>query len=109
MVGQDQLEGAGESPSHPQRQLEHQLGPRAQEPLHSLQHQRLALPPAVEYGVEVSEENPQRAEEEVDPGQETVASAPPHVSHLQTARGQPGGQNKGSGEATLQVVTLNMC
>ena len=109
VVGQDQLEGRGEGPSHPEGELEHQLGTRAQEPLHGLQHERLPLPPPVEYGVEVSEESPERTEEEVDPGQETVASPSPHGPELQEAGGKSWGQYQGSSQRPLEVVALNIC
>ena len=108
MISQDQLEGRGESPSHPEGELEHQLRPRAQETLHGLQHECLALPPGAEYGVEVSEESPEGTEEEVDPGQQTVTSPSPQGRQLQEAGDQPRGQDQGSGQAPLKVVALDI-
>ena len=83
------------------------MGCGTQETLHGLQHEGLALPPRVKQRVEVSEEDPERTEEEVDSGQETVAPASPHLPQLQTGGDQARSQDQGGGEGTLQVVALH--
>ena len=106
MIREDQLQGRGEGPSQPQRQLENQLRCGAEETLHGLEHEGLALPPGVKYRVEVSEEDPERTEEEVEPGQQAAAPASPHLPELQTAGGQAWSQDQPGSEGSLQVVAL---
>ena len=55
----------------------------------------------------MSEEDPERTEEEVDPGQETVPAASPHLSELQAAGGETRSQDEGCSEGSLQVVALH--
>ena len=79
----------------------------AEETLDGLEHEGLALPPGVEDRVEVSEEDPERTEEEVDTGQHTVSPASPHLSQLQAAGGQTWSQDQASSEGSLQIVSLH--
>ena len=55
----------------------------------------------------MSEEDPERTEEEVDSGQETVSPASPHLPELQTGGDQAWSQDQGGGEGALKVVALH--
>ena len=86
--------------------LSHQLGPSAQESLHGLGEQRPGAPPRLPDGGQVGEAGGQGAETELEQRKGAVTAASPHVTQLEDAAREAGGEDQAGREAALQCVAL---